>query len=736
MKAIHLILAVFVATPIFTLPAMAEGEAGRPKIGLALSGGGARGSAHIGVLQALEELEIPVDYIAGTSMGAIIGGMYAAGYSAAEIKEILLNMDWEGAMVDRPDRVDRTMRTKELESQFLIPFRLGFNKGEFQLPLGLIEGQHLDQVLRDILMPVVGVHDFDKLPIPFRAIATDLVTGEEVVLAKGSLPDSLRASMSVPGVFSPVSIDDRLLVDGGMANNLPVSIVREMGADIVIAVDIASPLLTRDKLKSVFSVTEQLTNFLTRRTTEAQIQALGPDDRLIVPDLGDFSAADFKGSGEIVKIGYQAAMDPEQRLAAMAVSGHQRPGRLPGRFSEFFVVDFVELENGSVLNDEIILSRLEAKVGEPANLKALDKSVDRIYSLDVFKSVTYDLVEDEKKDTGVIVRAVPREWGPNYLQFGLELSSDFSGNSDFNLGAAYTKNALNALGGEMRVIASMGREDELSFDFYQPIDTRAKWFIEPEVYWSRENYGVWVEDENIADLELVGWGASFGIGRNFTTTSRLKLDYSYARGDASVQTGNPDFIDDPNVDIGEMELQYTHDSLDSIWFPTSGQKHSVEYLYAAQGLGARLDYQQASAGGGLVLSHGRNTALLNYELGYSFDDVAPIERWYRLGGFGRLSGLVPNQLLGRHIALATLAYYRRLNDLDLVSVFAGFTLEAGNTWDYSDDIGIDDLRYSGSLFVGADSPLGPAYLALGYGDAGDLAVYFYLGNPFRVSRFD
>ena len=288
----------------------------------------------------------------------------------------------------------------------------------------------------------------------------------------------------------------------------------------------------------------------------------------------------------------------------------------------------------------------------------------------------------------------------------------------------------------MRVVASMGREDELSFDFYQPIDTRAKWFIEPAVYWSRENYGIWVEDENVADLELAGWGANFGIGRNFTTTSRLKLSYSFARGDASIQTGNPDIIDDPDVDIGEMDLQYTHDSLDSIWFPTSGMKHSLEYLYATESLGARLDYQQASAGGAMVLSHGRNTALLNYELGYSFDDATPIERWYRLGGFGRLSGLVPNQLLGRHVALATLAYYRRLNDLDLVSLFAGFTLEAGNTWELSDDIGIDDLRYSGSLFVGADSPLGPAYLALGYGNAGDLAVYFYLGNPFRVSRFD
>ena len=736
MRAFRFLLPVLLMLPSTGFCALDEEAEHRPRIGLALSGGGARGSAHIGVLQALEELDVPVDYIAGTSMGAIIGGLYASGYSAAEIEEILGNMNWEHAMQDRPDRVDRTMRTKELESRFLIPFRLGFNKGEFQMPLGLIEGQHLDQVLREILMPVAGVHDFDELPVPFRAIATDLVTGEEVILSQGNLPDSLRASMSVPGVFAPVSIGDRLLVDGGMANNLPVSVVREMGADIVIAVDISSPLLTREKLKSVFSVTEQLTNFLTRRTTEAQILTLGPDDRLIVPDLGSFSAADFKGSGEIVKIGYQAAMDPEKNLVAMAVTGHEQPDKLPEHFSESFVVDFVELENGSVLNDEIILSRLALKVGEPANLNALDKSVDRIFSLDIFKSVTYDLVEEEDGRTGVIVRAVPREWGPNYLQFGLELSSDFSGSSDFKLGAAYTKNALNPLGGELRVTGSMGREDEISFDFYQPIDTRARWFIEPEVYWSRENYDVWINDENIAELELAGWGAHFSIGRNFTTTSRLKLRYGYARGNATVKTGDPDILDESDIDIGELELQYVHDSLNSIWFPTSGMMHRLEYVYASESLGAQADYQQAGANGAMVFSMGKNSALINYELGYSFDDLAPIDRWFRLGGFGRLSGLVPNQLLGRHTALATMAYYYRLNTLDLVPLFGGFTLEAGNVWDKSDDIGFDDLRYSASLFVGAESPIGPAYLALGYADSGDLAVYFYLGNPFRVSRFD
>jgi len=224
--------------------AWAEEAADHPKIGLALSGGGARGGAHVGVLKALEELGIQVDYIAGTSMGAIIGGLYASGYTADEIEVVLVETDWKTALTDSPARRDRTMRKKELESQFLIPYRLGFNKGKIQLPLGAIEGQHLDQIFQELFLPVIGIHDFDLLPIPFRAVATDLVSGEAVVLSSGSLPDVVRASMSVPAVFAPVKINGRLLVDGGMSNNLPVNIVRQMGADIVIAVDISSPLLS------------------------------------------------------------------------------------------------------------------------------------------------------------------------------------------------------------------------------------------------------------------------------------------------------------------------------------------------------------------------------------------------------------------------------------------------------------------------------------------------------------
>jgi NTE family protein len=728
-------------TAFYFNPLWAQPDDGRIKVGLVLSGGGARGGAHVGVLKALEELGVPIDYIAGTSMGAIIGGFYAAGYSAGEIERIMYEMDWERALSDAPERSDRTMRKKELEGEFLIPYRLGYNDGQLQAALGAIQGQHLDQVFQRILHPAEQPPSFDDLPIPFRAVATDLVTGEAVVLSSGSLADAVRASMSVPGVFAPVRIEDRILVDGGMSNNLPVNVVREMGADVVIAVDISTPLLREEELTSVLSVTEQLTNFLIRRTTQQQIEALDPQDVLIVPPLGDFSAADFQGANKIVPLGFAATMEKQPQLSAWngpgnGMAAQDPPSSQPRPTTADRTVSFVTIRNDSVLNEEIIRSRLAVQPGEVLDLDELERSIDQVYSLDVFESVTYDLVDGDAGEQGILITAIARKWGPNYLQFGLELSNDFSGNSDFKIGAGYTRNALNSLGGELRLIASMGREDEIRFDFYQPIDLRANWFVNPQVGWKRRNYSLWLGDTRLAEYEVSGWATELGIGRNFGTRDQVRLDYQYGRASAELLTGTPLPEADERIDLGELLLSYKHDSLDSLYFPTSGMEHVLSYRYASESLGASIDFQQLTGSGALSGSWGKNTAALNYSLGYSFDDAAPLERWFQLGGFGRLSGLAPNQLSGRHLALATLALYRRLNEIQFLPAYAGLTLEAGNVWNQRREAGVDDLRYSASLFIGTESPIGPLYLAIGHSDGGDNAIYFYVGHPFHGNQLE
>jgi NTE family protein len=290
------------------LPATAS-AGDRPKIGLALGGGGARGAAHVGVLRTLEELGIPVDYVAGTSMGSIVGGLYAMGMSPDDIERTIEEIDWTEIFKDGPPRQERRFRRKQDDRTFLIDARPGVIEKERKVELvpALIQGQKLELALRRYTLPATEVQDFDDLRIPFRAVATDVVSGEAVVLGEGDLATAMRASMAVPAVFAPVEIGDRLLVDGGLAMNLPVSAVRAMGADIVIAVDVGGPRRQREEIGNVLAMLDQIASLVTFRNTEEEIAKLGPRDLLIVPPLErEVLASDFPKMPTAIAIGRRA----------------------------------------------------------------------------------------------------------------------------------------------------------------------------------------------------------------------------------------------------------------------------------------------------------------------------------------------------------------------------------------------------------------------------------------------
>ena len=269
----------------------------RPKVGLVLSGGGARGAAHVGVLRVLKELRIPIDYIAGTSMGAIVGGLYASGLSVDELQEVVDTTDWFDVFNDSSRRQYLSFRRKQDDARVLSPVRIGIEKGKPALPPGLITGQNVTILMHALTLPSAGIERFDDLPIPFRAVATDLVTGEKVVLDRGSLSLAMRASMSVPGAFTPVEIDGRRLLDGGLVANLPIDVARQMEAEVVIAVDISTPLATSDQIRTLLNVAGQMNGFQTRKNVLEQIATLGPQDILIVPELEGIQPAASSARG-------------------------------------------------------------------------------------------------------------------------------------------------------------------------------------------------------------------------------------------------------------------------------------------------------------------------------------------------------------------------------------------------------------------------------------------------------
>src|SRR5688572_1747521 len=322
----------------------------RPRIGLVLSGGGARGAAHIGVLKVLEENRVPVDAIAGTSMGAVVGGLYASGLSAKDIERVMTSVDWQDAFLDRPPRTDLNFRRKLEDQNFLVKFPLGLKGGKFRLPRGLVQGQKLTQILRGLTLPVAQIQHFDDLAIPFRAVATDIVTGDRVVLDHGDLTTAMRASLSAPGVFSPVDNEGRMLVDGGLSSNLPIDVAREMGVDILIVVDCGFPLLERGKLVSVATVSNQMLAILIRHNTAEQRKTLKATDLVIDPALGDFSSLDFNQHAKAMRIGEQAARGQSERLAALSVSADefQRIADVrAARRSGMPEIKFLRVEEGS-----------------------------------------------------------------------------------------------------------------------------------------------------------------------------------------------------------------------------------------------------------------------------------------------------------------------------------------------------------------------------------------------------
>ncbi len=513
-----LCLSLTVAT---ALPA--EGEE-RLKIGLALSGGGARGAAHIGVLRELERLKVPIDYIAGTSIGAIIGAAYASGMSTAEIQKTMVDTNWDDIFNDQPPRKDRSIRRKFDDRIFQINNEIGLSGGKLKLPSGVVQGQKLQLLLDKLFVPVADVQNFNQLPTPFRAVATDIATSRPVVLDSGSLSTAVRASMSVPTVFATVNIDDHILVDGGISNNLPVDVVRGMGADIVIAVDIGSPLLGAEELESAIGVTVQLTNILVRRTTDAQIATLTERDILITPELADFSAADFKNSVSIISNGAEATTAVADKLAPLSVTqpeyGQHQVAR-DIKQNAYPIVAFIKIENDSALSEAYLLSKLRQKLGEKLDFEQLEEDIGLLYGLEIFQTINYYVVE-ENGETGLVVNARQKPWGPNYLQFGLRYSSDLVDNNNLGLTLGYTITPLNIWNGEWRSILQLGEEPGLVTELNQPLGIGSPYYVNGSVAWSNERFNIFQDGSKVAQIRAKKLGATGAVGREFGNWGDLR----------------------------------------------------------------------------------------------------------------------------------------------------------------------------------------------------------------------
>ncbi|MBV6422684.1 MAG: hypothetical protein NAOJABEB_00467 [Steroidobacteraceae bacterium] len=732
-KARRVVLLLLAALPL--VAAAAE----RPRIGLVLSGGGARGAAHIGVLKVLEASHVPIDAIAGTSMGAVVGGLYASGLSADEIDAALRGVNWEDLLGDRPPRADLSFRRKEEDRNFLVRLPLGLHGGEFRLPKGLVQGQRLNDLLRRLTLPVATVTDFDALPTRFRAIATDLESGERVVLGAGDLVTAMRASMSVPGVFVPVERDGRLLVDGGLADNLPVDVAREMGVDVLIVVDVGFPLLKRDRLTTVPIISNQMIAILIRRNSEQQRATVGAGDVLVDPALGTASSFDFRQFAGLIGRGTAAAQALAPRFALLALPeasyarwlaqrGRRRSDATPD-------IEFVHVAPGSERYARPVADFFGDFVGRPLDADAVAARVTEFYGLGNLETLDYEITRNPAGQQGLEITAKRNSWGPNYVRFGLSLSDDFEGNSAYNATARFVLAEINRLGGEWTWDLQAGESPRVATEVYLPFSYRHRWFALPQAKYEARNVALFDDrGRRLAEYRVKGTRFGIDFGREFGSSFEIRAGVHREDGESRVRLGDPALPAD-SFDVRQYYARIAYDGLDDVGFPRRGSAFFLDWTGEHDLSGNGFDADLMTVDWQVARSYGRHRAVLSASMGTNLDaGPGNVRNLYPLGGFLNLSGLAPGEIAGPHYAIARAIYYRQIGRsgtgiLDLPT-YIGFAYEVGNVWQARRDIGFDSARNDFSVFFGVNSWLGPLYVGAGYDDAGDMAYFLSLGRSF------
>ncbi|MGL5285406.1 MAG: patatin-like phospholipase family protein [Aeromonas sp.] len=730
----------------------------RPRIALVLSGGGAKGSAHIGILKVLEEKHIPVDMVVGTSMGAYIAGLYAMGLSAEEVEKVTLGIDWNKGYQDRVARNELSLRQKQQEELYQLRTDLGVNGNMLQAPGGFFQGQAMSALLREATSNLPVQKSFNDLPIPYRAIATDMESVTPFVLDHGSLAKAMQASMSIQGILKPVEWEGHLLADGGAVNNMPVDVAKTMGADIVIAVDISARLRTRDELKSGLAMVDQLTTYMTQVGTERQKALMGDKDILITPAFGDMGIADFDRMKEGIQDGEVAARRLSQQLDKLsllparyqAYRDHKLSRRAERSGLPAYYVDRVEIRNQSNLADETIRSAMQINPRKVQTGESLEAGIRRIYALESFDRVTYQ-IEERGNENVLVVDAHQKSWGPGYLNFQLGFNDDFESESNYNVGLSYTLTNINRWGGEWHNEASLGTWKHLKTEFYTPLEPSQTYFGQWNLAYDKESRSLYVDrneatlsgskssnDYYYFDSQYGFWSSEALLGWNMRPWQRLSMGMQAIVGDIDISSLG---ISDISTTAWGPLLRLEHDTLDSRNFPYFGTRFSGEVGYLNIGQdqldGGSLHSQGSTYEVSLIKPWSWQRHSLNLLLsagGTQTTEVLPVFA-KDLGGMFNLSGYQPHQLSGRYSLLGGLRYIYRLADNDFgafrLPLYVGGSLERGGVWDEGADISFGSSLTAGSLYIGSDTFFGPLFLGVGAAQGGHQVIYLQLGSTFH-----
>jgi NTE family protein len=747
-RQVHLLFLIALLFPPDTFAQTqpeAAGQPQRPRIGLALGGGSARGIAHIGVLEWFEQHHVPIDAIVGTSMGGLIAGAYASGMTPAEIRELMRETDWDIMfLADSPFRY-KTFRRKQDRRAYPAQLEFGL-KGGFRMPSGLNPGQQVALLLDRIAAPYSELASFDVLPTPFRCVATDLKSGQAVVLGRGSLSQAMRATMAIPGVFTPVSFDDWLLVDGGALNNIPADVVRAMGVDIVIAVNVgADSAETEEQVQSLFAL---LGRTIDTMMTVGTRRALESADIVVDPDLKGLGSTDWRRSDDLAARGRAAAEAQADRLSkyALAPEAHAefQAARQGRRQTTLPTPMFVETRG--LLGDltpsmrRVLERQFQPELGRQLDLDRMSGQVLTVAGTDRFEYVTFGQVE-RQNETGLLIGARPKSYGPPFLALGLELSNVDSTNFAVNLGGRITTYDIIGSGSEGRLDLNLGTELLAAGELYRPFG-RSGFFVAPRAYFNRYGRNGYLDDRFVAEYRVKRMGAGLDLG--YTTGHRSEIragvDFSDLRG--RVRVGDPQL---PEVEGGEgsARLQFTYDAQTSPIVPSRGLyvRSTLRYYFDM------ADITTTQVGGQPLPVHpekitqgevngtwfrrgaGEDRIFIGLGGGTSFGD-RPLYNDFALGGLLRLGAFNNDQLRGSNYGYVNAGYLRqvsRLSDVIGGNMYLGGWLESGSAWNDWDEKDWHN-NVTGGLIV--ESLIGPIFAGVS-ADVNRFRYYVAIGPLFK-----
>jgi NTE family protein len=704
----------------------------RPRIGLVLAGGGAKGGAHVGVLKVLEELRVPIDCIAGTSMGALVGGGYASGIPAKDLETFVTGIDWKTVVGSQGRRELQPIEQKRAGATYSNDLELGITAEGIVIPGGLISTSNVDDLLRGYVASARLETDFNKLPIPYRAVATDMVTGSMFVLDQGDLATAMRASMAIPGAFAPVLMDDKILSDGGLVRNIPIDVARELCADVVIVVNLVEPVADPQRLRSATQLLSRTMDVMIEANETLQLQTLQSMDVRIDVEMGSITTADFERVPETIPLGESATRAMAAALQRYAVPEAQylawrdsvtTSQRIEARLAG------VRFEGLQRVNPKYLATTDRVKAGDVVDTAAISLEAQRMSALQDFDSVGYRLDGDRQSPT---LTWLPREksWGPDYLTVDLGAYASVDGDLRFALYGRHVRTWVNSLGAQWRNEAQFGGQTQLSSSFFQPLDTPQRFFVEPRIFYSRSIEDVFSEDERVARYQFADLGAQIDIGVNVGRHAQARLGYIYDSRTVEVDIGSLLMPQISPVDAG-IVAGVEFDSRDTAFSPTRGLAASLEYLQSERSLGADRNWERIELGMGIAVPLRRDVLWVTFAGGKGLDGRLPADRAFALGGPGSFPGLEVGELrVARYWTVGT-NYLWKVKDVLPVrnlALYFGVGL-AGGAIEERIDLGETGEIYGGSVFLTGRTRVGPLTLGLGTTSTDSWSLWVSVGRP-------